>query len=299
MLFVTGKGGTGKSSISAGIGLAMSSQGLRTIVVEVHDRTDVLTLLGGSRGDRHEEQQLADGLFHVTIDSDAVLAEYLADQLPGPIAAVLSRSRSFSTLAAATPGLRELLTVGKIWEMAQPERRLPGAEPYDLVIVDAPATGHGVALLSSPRTFAEAARSGPVARQAGIIDASLRDPDQTAVIAVTTAEELPVSETIELATRLPQALPEQSLEAIVVNRMLPRRFSRAETAKLVAAEGPDVDPAIEAALAIAEQSVEQQEQLARLRRAVAGIEINTTPAVPSDAIEKATLRRLGRAAYPR
>jgi len=299
MLFVTGKGGTGKSLISAGLGLAMSSQGLRTIVVEVHDRSDVLTLLGGSRGDQHEEQQLADGLFHVTIDSDTVLAEYLADQLPGPIAAVLSRSRSFSTLAAATPGLRELLTVGKIWEMAQPERRLPGAEPYDLVIVDAPATGHGVALLSSPRTFAEAARSGPVARQAGIIDASLSDPEQTAVIAVTTAEELPVSETIELATRLPQALPEQALEAIVVNRMLPRRFSRAETAKLLAAEGPDADPSIEAALAIAEQSVEQQEQLTRLRRAVTGIEINTAPAVPSDAVGKATLRRLGRAAYAR
>lgn len=303
-LFVTGKGGTGKSSISAAIALVQAESGLRTLVAEVHNRTDVLAILGGDPGDpaeraQHEEIQVAEHLFHVTIDSDAVLGEYLSDQLPGPVAAMLGRSRSFGTLAAATPGLRELLTVGKIWEMAQEERRLPGAEPYDLVVVDAPATGHGVALLSAPRTFAEAARSGPVARQAGIIDATLSDPEQTAVIAVATAEELPVSETIELSAGLPEALPGQSLERVVVNRMLPRRFSKADADKLRAATGPRSDPAIEAALAIAEQSVEQQTQLARLRRELGGIEITTAPALPADDINTTGLRKLGKAAYAR
>ena len=94
--------------------------------------------------------------------------------------------------------MRELLTVGKLWELAQLDRRTPGADPYDLVVVDAPATGHGVAVLTAPRTFAAAAGSGPVARQGKKIDATLSDPELTAVIAVANAEELAVTETGEL-----------------------------------------------------------------------------------------------------
>ncbi len=90
------------------------------------------------------------------------MEEYLLDQLPvRPLAERLASSRTFGYLAAATPGLSELLAMGKVWELAQPQRRTPGSEPYDLVIVDAHATGHGVALLQAPRTFAAAASVGP------------------------------------------------------------------------------------------------------------------------------------------
>ena len=83
------------------------------------------------------------------------MEEYLADQLPvRALADLLVSSRAFTYLAAATPGMRELLTAGKVWELAQDRRRTPGAQPYDLVVVDAPATGHGVAVLAAPRTFA-------------------------------------------------------------------------------------------------------------------------------------------------
>ena len=71
----------------------------------------------------------------------------------------------------ATPGMRELLSIGKVWELAQLERRTRGAAPYDLVIVDAPATGHGVGILRTPRTFAEIARVGPIAHQGRTIAA--------------------------------------------------------------------------------------------------------------------------------
>src|SRR4029079_14526320 len=104
---------------------------------------------------------------------------------------VRGRGRGCAYLAAATPGMRELLTVGKVWELAQDQRRTPGAEPYDLVVVDAPATGHGVAMLAAPKTFADAAMAGPIARQGRIIHETLADPARTAIVAVTTPEEMP------------------------------------------------------------------------------------------------------------
>ena len=148
-------------------------------------------------------------------------------------AGLLNRSRIFGLLAAATPGLRELLTVGKLWELAQLDRRTPGATPYDLVIVDAPATGHGVAVLSAPRAFAGAAHTGPVARQASIIHATLSDPEVTAIVAVARAEELAVTETLALQDALRASL-DAELDAIVVNALAPDRFTPADARRLEA-----------------------------------------------------------------
>ena len=115
----------------------------------------------------------------------------------------------------ATPGMRELLSVGKLWELAQHERRTDGGDVYDLVIVDSPAAGHGVGILRTPRTFAEIARVGPIAHQAGVIAATIADPDFTAVIAVAAAEEMPVNETLWLRDAL--AEEQLTLEATIVN----------------------------------------------------------------------------------
>ncbi len=296
LVFVTGKGGTGKSTVAAALGLAAARQGRRTLIAETHDRTDVLAILGARRGAVHEEQRVGDHLHHVSIDSDAVLSEYLTDQLPGPIAAVVRRSRAFGTLAAATPGLRELLTIGKIWEMAQPERRLPGGEPYDLVIVDAPATGHGMAMLSAPQTFAQAARGGPIMRQADMIHETIADPAQTTILAVARAEELPVSETIELAASVPEAFPQQQLQRVLVNRVVPKHFTTAELDVLRAAE-PAVGAPIHAALSQADRRAGQQRQMSRLRRALGpGTPLRTLPELPTIgdddllALAKAALR---------
>ena len=104
------------------------------------------------------------GLFTISIDPQQAMEEYLRVKA-GPLGQALGSSRLFQAFAMATPGMRELLSIGKVWELAQLDRRTRGAAPYDLVIVDAPATGHGVGLLRTPRTFADIARVGPIAHQ--------------------------------------------------------------------------------------------------------------------------------------
>jgi anion-transporting ArsA/GET3 family ATPase len=208
LLVVTGKGGVGKSTVAAALGMAAAARGRRTIVAEVAARDDVSRALSDAPDAPSRsfvERDLGAGLHHISIDPESALEEYVKDQLPRGVADLLAASRMFSYLVAATPGLRELLTVGKVWELAQPDRRTPGAHPYDLVILDAPATGHGVAVLTAPGAFAGAARMGPIARQGGIIHGMLADPERTGIVAGGPPAAMPVKE--NLARRAADALP--------------------------------------------------------------------------------------------
>ena len=283
LVVVTGKGGVGKSTVAAALGLIAARAGRRVVVAEVGRRGDVLdtldppadalrgdpTRVTEDDGERFVERPVAlDGvagsLHHVSISPEAALREYLRDQLPiGAIADLLGSGKVFTGLTAATPGLRELLALGKVWELAQPERRTPGAQAYDLCVLDAPASGHAVTMLGAPRQFATTARVGPVARQGDIIAATLTDAAATAVVIVATPEELPVGEAIELE----EALVDRTglhVAAGVVNAVLPDRFSGAERDALRA--GAPHDPAIAVADAHARRAHDQQRQLARLRR---------------------------------
>jgi len=279
LVVVTGKGGVGKSTVAAALGLAAAARGLRTIVAEVAARDDVSrTLTGEDDGDVEvfREREVAAGLHHISIDPQAAMREYLFDQLPSrSVAGMMSSSSTFGLLVAATPGLRELLTIGKVWELAQPGRRTPGADPYDLVILDAPATGHGVAILEAPSTFSDAARVGPIARQGRTIAEMLGDPTRTGVVAVTTAEEMPVNETLGLraALRDRMGLP---VDLVVANRVLPDRFRGAEAQALRGAADPS-SRAIRAALAVSARARAQRAQVARLRRALGDVPVRTLP----------------------
>jgi anion-transporting ArsA/GET3 family ATPase len=275
LVVVTGKGGVGKSTVAAALGLAAARRGLRTIVAEVAARDDVSRALAGSGTRPFEERAVADNLFHISIDPEKAMEEYLVDQLPvRALAEVLTSSRLFTYLAAATPGMRELLTMGKVWELAQGRRRTPGARPYDLVVLDAPATGHGVAVLAAPRTFADAARVGPVARQGRTIHAMVADPGRTGVIAVATAEEMPVNETLALRAALRGDLG-LGLDAVVVNAVLPDRFSAQDAAAL--AGRPGRAPRVAASLHARARA--QREQLERLRAGLDGVPVLTLPFV--------------------
>jgi anion-transporting ArsA/GET3 family ATPase len=297
LVVVTGKGGVGKSTVAAALGTAAAARGLRTIVAEVSARDDVSRALAEKPDPTHPsgatfvERDLGDGLHHISIDPESALEEYVRDQLPRGVSDVLASSRMFAYLVAATPGLRELLTVGKVWELAQPDRRTPGAHPYDLVILDAPATGHGVAVLTAPGTFAGAARMGPIARQGGIIHAMLADPERTAVVAVATAEEMPVNETLALRDALAGEPLRQPLAAVVVNGVMPNRFRGAE---LIALETAPPSRAVRAARIEAARARAHRSQLARLRRAIGDVPIRTLPFVFGDAgLDGGALARLG------
>ncbi|HEX8083000.1 MAG TPA: ArsA-related P-loop ATPase [Solirubrobacteraceae bacterium] len=211
---MTGKGGVGKSTVAAALGLVAAARGKRTVVAEVARREDVQRAVGA-------------GVDTVSVDPQAAMEMYLEDQLAAPFAEVLKQSRIFGYLAAATPGMRELLTVGRLWELAQDERRVKGEEPYDLVVVDAPATGHGLALLDAPRTFAGVAAAGPVARQARIIHGTLTDRTLTGIVAVATPEEMPVNEVDFLREELGNRL-----DLVVANAVRPDRFTAADARSL-------------------------------------------------------------------
>jgi anion-transporting ArsA/GET3 family ATPase len=288
LVVVTGKGGVGKSTVAAALGLAAARRGLRTIIAEVARRDDVSRVLGGTGV---HEDEIAPRLHHISIDPEEAMEEYLVDQLPSrALADVLLSSRGFNYFAAATPGLRELLTVGKVWELAQEDRRTPGADPYDLVVLDAPATGHGVAVLSAPRTFADAAVMGRIARQGRIIDAMLSDPAQTGVVAVARAEEMPVNETLALEAALPETVG-VGVDLVVCNGLLPDRFEAADVRVLESA--PPSRP-VRAALVAHARARAQRAQVARLRRR-ARAPVVTLPFVLAAMLDAAAIEPLVRA----
>jgi len=247
MVVVTGKGGVGKSTVAAALALAAARDGRRVAVGELGGHARVAGLLRGT------------GVDTLTVDVHHALTEWLATQLPRRLADLLMRPGAFASLVAAAPGGAELIAITKLWELVQRRRWTRGAEPYDLVIVDAPASGHGAALLRAPRTFADIARVGPIGSQAReVADFLKRD---AGFVIVTMPAELPVSETLQLQRQLP------GVDLVVANAVLARRFAAADVARLRAAG--DGGPAA-AAVAHAGRVRAQQSQLARLRRGARG-----------------------------
>ncbi len=287
LIFATGKGGVGKSTVALALGLAGARAGLRTIVVDLE-----------GDGDPHETE-LAPGLFRLSVDPQSAMEEYLTVKVPGPAAHVLRQSRLFHTFAMATPGMRELLCIGKLWELAQFERRTPDADAFDLVVVDAPASGHGAAILRTPRTFAEIARVGPIAHQARTIADTIADPAFTAVVAVSTPEEMPVNETLELSERLSAGPEPLELQAVILNARYPDRFTAAEAAHMDSAASAAADTAPEAAtplqLALAEhrRAETQREQERRLRESF-GDRLMVLPFLFERSLRLPELERLAR-----
>ena len=269
LVVVTGKGGVGKTTVAAALGLLAARQGRRTVVCEVAQQ-ERLAALFGTRDVGHGEVELAPGLFSVSVQPERAMHEWLRHQLKsGALAGLLGHSRLFGYLTAAAPGVTELVTVGKVWDLAQAERRT-GGSPSDLVIMDAPATGHALALLRAPRTYANIARVGPIARQAGSIDAFLRDSSVTGVLSVALPEEMPVNETVGLEQRLADDL-EMEVGQVVANGVLPARFTAADVRRLRSLDGQGTkaaQAAVASALVEHRRTAGQQEQLERLRAGV-------------------------------
>jgi anion-transporting ArsA/GET3 family ATPase len=289
LIVVTGKGGVGKSTIAGALGLLAAGEGRRTIVVEVGERQRLPALLGQAQKQEADasghEVALAPGLSSISIDPDRVLAGWLR-ALGGRVSArVLMSSATFQYFIAAAPGAREILSMVKVFELAEEQR-------YDLVILDAPATGHALAMLNSPQTFAALARVGPIASQSRNVRELLEDPARTGYLAVAQGTEMAVSETLQLRKRLREGLGGRELDAVVVNETLPRRFDEHELARIAGLDSRHtaVRSATLAARTVHERGRVQHNQIARLRRR--GLAVVSVPFVFQSEMNRAAIERI-------
>jgi len=266
LAIVTGKGGVGKSTVALALALAAAARGRRTILCEVGAQERLSGVFHRAEVGFHEVE-MTENLWAISIDPDESMREYVLLQLKvKAMRDLLFRSRIFSYLAAATPGLKELVTIGKLWELAQPDRKVKGGRSYDLVVVDAPATGHGVGFLQTPRTFASIARVGPISAQAETLDAFICNHRKTGVAIVSLPEEMPVNETAALERDLTEEIG-VAVDRVVMNAVYPERFSDAEASRLAEiADGENglVRAACRAGMSQSRRARSQREQLARL-----------------------------------
>jgi anion-transporting ArsA/GET3 family ATPase len=267
LVVVTGKGGVGKTTIATAIGLLAAERGLRTIVVEVGEQGRVPELFGIEETPG-TETQLQDSLWSISIDLDTALMEWL-QALGGRVSGrVLGSSSTFHYFAAAAPGAKEMVSMVKIWELTQKKRWRGHPAGYDLVVLDAPATGHALGMLDSPRTFGAIARVGPVHTQAERVRSLLEDPARSSYLAVAQGTEMAISETLELADKLHSQLG-RDLDAVIANGLLPQRFTAPELQRLERlgnANDGVASSAAAAAQAVHDRARVQRNQIARLRR---------------------------------
>jgi anion-transporting ArsA/GET3 family ATPase len=231
LIFITGKGGVGKTTIAAALAMLGAGRGKRTLVCEV-DAKGNLAEFFETAPTRFEEREIQPNLWAMSMDTEASLKQYLSLQLKIPLVARIGPlARTFDFVATAAPGVKEIVTVGKLcWEVLQ--------RHYDLVVVDASPTGHIVGQLAAPQAINQLVQVGLVRQQTGWMIDILSDPAVTGLVIVATPEEMPVSETIELQERV-EAETTVDLGAIVVNRVLPELFGRGEEEVFERLDQPD------------------------------------------------------------
>jgi anion-transporting ArsA/GET3 family ATPase len=181
--------------VACAVALRAAREGKRTLLVEMDAKGSVAAALGIPPAG-YEPAPARENLWVMSMDTENSLREYLRIHLRIPFVTRLGPlAATFDFVADAAPGVREVLAVGKVcWEVREGN--------YDLVVVDAEASGHVVAQISSPRTIKSLVPRGPLRDQTAWMLDILDDPERTGVLVVTTAEELPVTETVALAARL-------------------------------------------------------------------------------------------------
>jgi arsenite/tail-anchored protein-transporting ATPase len=199
LLLVTGKGGTGKTTVAAALAVLAARKGKRVLLAEIAGER--LSELFGHAPVGHHETVIGPDLSLIAIEPIAAAHDFLRGQVGAAVHRVIFQNRLFTLTMTAAPGLREVSTVDRLWDLTRSDRgrRKP---TYDLVIVDAPATGHALAMLRSPATYGGLARGGPIKKRADEMAALLEDRSRTSVVLCALPEETPVNETLETASAL-------------------------------------------------------------------------------------------------
>jgi anion-transporting ArsA/GET3 family ATPase len=272
LIFVTGKGGVGKTTIAAALAWLAADQGKRTLVCEVDAKGNLADFFE-TAPTRFEPGEIAPRLWAMSMDTEASLKQYLSMQLKLPLVARIGPlAKMFDFVASAAPGVKEIVTVGKLcWEVKE--------RHYDTVIVDASASGHIVSQLAAPQAINQLVQVGLVRQQTGWMLDILDDPATTGLVVVATPAEMPVNETLDLTVRL-RSETNVHLAAVVVNRVLPELFGRGEEAvferlatpesqaRLDEAVGGSTEPLMEAARLTVTMRRSRTEHLETLRAGI-------------------------------
>lgn len=229
VVIVAGKGGVGKTTVSAALARMAAREGLSTLVLEVEGKSGMAGLFD-KPALTYRESVLASAAGTTaevrgrTLTPDDALLEYLEDHGLKRVSKRLVATGAMDVVATAAPGIKDILLLGKVKQLeraGESRRRAPdGTEPADLIVLDAPAAGHAITFLLSARGLLDAVRVGPVSTQAREVLELLTDPERCQVILVTLPEETPVNELVETAFHLEDRVG-VSLGPIVVNGVYP------------------------------------------------------------------------------
>jgi anion-transporting ArsA/GET3 family ATPase len=234
VLILTGKGGVGKSTNSAVLALVAAGMGKRVLIIEVDAKGNVPDFYDSKRvGFKY--RRLHQNVFGLSMQPKDSAQEYLAMMMRVPGFSLKPLEGFIDYTSNAIPGLKEVLVTGKIYH-EENARTGDGAYRWDLIVVDGAPTGHVVSQLGAARHLAGLIKTGPIHDQAGRIAGMLSDPARTAVVLVTIPEEMPVSETIDLAQRLDDdtdIVP----AALIVNQLQPETVPAARMADFKALVG--------------------------------------------------------------
>lgn len=300
LVILSGKGGVGKSAVGTALALAARDRGRKVLLVEVDSPLSASRFLGAPPVGG-QETEVRPGLFMVNLDPAEVMREYVRETVRiDLIARKVLESPVYTRFFAAAPGLPELMVLGKIMVLEEARQGWARTPLYDHVIVDAPATGHGLAFLKVPQAASRAVPVGPVGTNARRILSMLQDESRTALAVVAIPEEMAVVEALEFE-RTVAAEVGLPVRTVILNACHERRFTAAQEAEILSLgmEGADgrLAPGIglAGALAAARRHIRRRKLTdfykKRLRRALS-VPLITLPFLPDEALSAEAVRIL-------